>query len=71
MKTFKKWLLIIVLVATAAAYAYVYVRDTKPVAPEVITETIIVKDNTFETEYGEATNCFTTNDNFLICKLGE
>lgn len=65
MKTILKWLFCALLIT----YVAIIARDI--FIPEVITETVVVPDPTFETEYGRTTYCYKTNDNFLICKLGD
>jgi len=57
-------LLIILAFLVPVAYATAYVKDTLVADTESL-------QNSFETEYGKANYCYTTDDNFLICKLGE
>jgi len=54
-----KWSLIILAFATIVAYGSVFARDH------------FIKEEELLTEYGKAEYCYKTNDNFLICKLGE
>ena len=58
-------LLLIVLTFTAVTLnTYVWQRDKQE-------ETIPDQPRTLTSEYGKVEYCYTTADNFLICKIGE